>query len=35
VLTTLVGEITVLPPEEVGRRSAELVYRTIQRIGVG
>jgi adenosylhomocysteine nucleosidase len=35
VLTTLVGEITVLPPEEVGRRSAELVYRTIQRIGGG
>jgi adenosylhomocysteine nucleosidase len=35
VLTKLVGEITVLPPEEVGRRSAELVHRTIQRIGVG
>lgn len=35
VLTKLTGAIDVLPPEEVGRRSAELIYRTIERIGVG
>jgi adenosylhomocysteine nucleosidase len=33
VLTELVGEIDVLPPDEVGRRSAELVLRTISRMG--
>lgn len=33
VLTELVGEIDVLPAEEVGRRSAELVLRAIERIG--
>lgn len=33
VLTELVGAITVLPPEEVGRRSAELVFRALQRMG--
>jgi hypothetical protein len=32
-LTELVGEIDVLPAEEVGRRSAELVLRTIERMG--
>jgi adenosylhomocysteine nucleosidase len=35
VLTELIGEISVLSPEEVGRRSAELVLRTIARIGAG
>jgi adenosylhomocysteine nucleosidase len=35
VLTELVGEIDVLPAEEVGRRSAELVLRTLERIGTG
>jgi adenosylhomocysteine nucleosidase len=34
-LTELVGEIDILPAAEVGRRSAELVLRTIERIGVG
>lgn len=33
VLTELTGEIDVLPAEEVGRRSAELLMRTIERIG--
>ena len=32
VLTELVGEIDVLPAEEVGRRSAELVLRALERI---
>lgn len=32
VLTELTGEIEVLPAEEVGRRSAELVLRTLHRI---
>jgi adenosylhomocysteine nucleosidase len=31
-LTELVGEIDVLPAEEVGRRSAELVLRALERI---
>jgi len=35
VLTELVGEIDVLPAEEVGRRAAELLVRTIARIGMG
>lgn len=35
VLTELVGEIDVLPAAEVGRRSAELVYRTVSGMGVG
>jgi adenosylhomocysteine nucleosidase len=35
VLTELVGEIDVLAPEEVGRRSAELVLRTVERMGAG
>ena len=35
VLTELVGEIDVLPAEEVGRRSAELVLRTLERLGTG
>jgi adenosylhomocysteine nucleosidase len=35
VLTELVGEIDVLPAEEVGRRSAELVFRAMQRMGAG
>lgn len=34
-LTELVGEIDVLPAEEVGRRSAELVLRAINRLGMG
>lgn len=33
VLTELTGEIDALPAEEVGRRSAELVLRTIERLG--
>jgi adenosylhomocysteine nucleosidase len=33
VLTELVGEITVLDPAEVGRRSAELVFRAVGRMG--
>ncbi len=35
VLTELTGEIDVLPPAEVGRRAAELVFRTIERMGAG
>ena len=35
VLTELVGKIDILPPDEVGRRSAELVLRTITRMGMG
>lgn len=34
-LTELVGEIDVLPAAEVGRRSAELVLRAIERLGTG
>jgi len=33
VLTELVGEIDVLPAEEVGRRSAALVLRALERMG--
>jgi hypothetical protein len=34
-LTELVGEIDVLPADEVGRRSAELVLRTLERLEAG
>jgi adenosylhomocysteine nucleosidase len=34
-LTDLEGDIDVLPAEEVGRRAAALLLRTIERIGVG
>jgi hypothetical protein len=32
-LTDLEGDISVLPAEEIGRRAAELVVRTIERAG--
>jgi adenosylhomocysteine nucleosidase len=32
-LTKLEGDIKVLPAEEIGRRAAELLLRTIQRVG--
>ena len=33
-LTDLEGDISVLPAEEIGRRAADLLLRTIERIGV-
>ena len=33
-LTDLEGDISVLPEAEIGRRAADLVLRTIARIGV-
>ena len=33
-LTDLEGDIFVLPAEEIGRRAADLLLRTIERIGV-
>lgn len=33
-LTDLEGDISVLPPEEIGRRAAALLLRTIARIGI-